>query len=165
AEGARRLLRDAALAHRAGLLRRSDPWRQPRHGGMEARRLPGRVRELPRPRRRERPLPGAARRHRDPCRHRASCRPPRRDEALVATRLKETDAVVLGVGMVGSIVGLELARAGLEVVGLERGEPRFTVPDFQGPEIHDELRYAVRKELIQNSATETYTFRNSRDQI
>jgi gluconate 2-dehydrogenase alpha chain len=78
----------------------------------------------------------------------------------VATRLKETDALVLGVGLVGTILARELARAGLSVVGLERGEPRFTVPDFQGPAIHDELRYAVRKELFMDAAKETFTFRN-----
>jgi gluconate 2-dehydrogenase alpha chain len=83
----------------------------------------------------------------------------------VATRLKETDAVVLGVGLVGSILGLELVRAGLQVVGLERGEPRFTVPDFQGPHIHDELRYAVRKEFIQDASTEAYSFRNNASQV
>lgn len=83
----------------------------------------------------------------------------------MATRLRETDALVLGVGLVGTILARELTRAGLSVVGLERGEPRFTVPDFQGPEMHDELRYAVRKELITNPARETYTFRNRRDQV
>ena len=65
--------------------------------------------------------------------------------AAARTKLREVDAVLLGVGLVGSIVGRELTKAGLKVVGLERGEPRFTVPDFQGPQIHDELRYSVRK--------------------
>ena len=83
----------------------------------------------------------------------------------VATRLKEVDVLVLGVGLVGSILARELTRAGLTVVGLERGEPRFTVPDFQGPQIHDELRYAVRKELIQDPAKETVTFRNRLDEV
>ena len=83
----------------------------------------------------------------------------------MATRLKETDALLLGVGLVGTIVGRELTRAGLNVVGLERGAPRHTVPDFQGPQIHDELRYAVRKDLIQNPATETFTFRNHAGQV
>ena len=78
----------------------------------------------------------------------------------MATRLKEVDALVLGVGLVGSILGRELAKAGLRVVGLERGEPRHTVPDFQGPAMHDELRYAVRKSLMQDPARETITFRN-----
>lgn len=78
----------------------------------------------------------------------------------MATRLKETDALVLGVGLVGTILARELTRAGLDVVGLERGGARFTVPDFQGPQIHDELRYAVRKELFMDAAKETFTFRN-----
>ena len=82
----------------------------------------------------------------------------------MATRLKETDVVLLGVGLVGSILGRELTKAGLEVVGLERGEPRHTVPDFQGPAMHDELRYSIRKQLMMDAAKETYTFRNSRDQ-
>jgi gluconate 2-dehydrogenase alpha chain len=83
----------------------------------------------------------------------------------LATRLRETDAVLLGVGLVGSILGRELTRAGLNVVGLERGGPRHTVPDFQGPQIHDELRYAVRKHLIQDTSRETFTFRNHAGQV
>jgi len=82
----------------------------------------------------------------------------------MATRLKETDVVVLGVGLVGAILARELTKAGLEVVGLERGEPRYTVPDFQGPAMHDELRYSIRKSLMMDTAKETYTFRNSADQ-
>ena len=83
---------------------------------------------------------------------------------MAATRLPPVDAVVLGVGLVGSILGRELTRAGLTVVGLERGQPRSTVPDFQGPQMHDELRYSVRKALIQDSARETLTFRNNASQ-
>lgn len=82
----------------------------------------------------------------------------------MATRLPETDAVLLGVGLVGAILGRELTRAGLKVVGLERGEPRFTVPDFQSPQIHDELRYSVRKAMMQDNTKETVTFRNNSSQ-
>lgn len=82
----------------------------------------------------------------------------------MATRLPEVDAVTLGVGLVGTLLGRELTRAGLKVVGLERGEPRATVPDFQGPQIHDELRYSIRKALMQDNARETVTFRNNRDE-
>jgi gluconate 2-dehydrogenase alpha chain len=78
----------------------------------------------------------------------------------VAQRLKGVDAVIIGMGMVGSIVAKELAAAGLHVVGLERGQARFTVPEFQSPAIHDELRFSVRKALMQDSARETLTFRN-----
>src|SRR3954466_12483014 len=80
---------------------------------------------------------------------------------MAATRLPEVDAVILGVGLVGSILARELTKAGMRVVGLERGEPRATVPDFQGPAMHDELRYSVRKALRQDSAREAMTFRNN----
>src|SRR4051812_43934764 len=62
---------------------------------------------------------------------------------------------------VGTMLGRELTRAGLQVVGLERGEPRATVPDFQGPAMHDELRYSIRKGLMMDTAKETFTFRNA----
>ncbi len=83
---------------------------------------------------------------------------------MAATRLPEVDAVLLGVGLVGCIFARELTKAGLKVVGLERGEPRFTVPDFQGPAMHDELRYSVRKALMQDNTKETLTFRNASSQ-
>jgi gluconate 2-dehydrogenase alpha chain len=76
------------------------------------------------------------------------------------TRLPEVDAVVLGVGLVGTMLARELTKAGLKVVGLERGEPRYTVPDFQGPQVHDELRYSIRKALMQDNTKEAVTFRN-----
>lgn len=79
---------------------------------------------------------------------------------MADTTLPEVDAVLLGVGLVNTIIGRELIRAGLRVVGLERGAPRFTVPDFQGPHMHDELRYSIRKDLMQDTARETFTFRN-----
>ena len=79
----------------------------------------------------------------------------------MATARAEVDAILIGVGLVGTILGRELTRAGLRVVGLERGAPRHTVPDFQGPQIHDELRYATRKALMQDNTKETYTFRHT----
>src|SRR4029077_20398809 len=79
-------------------------------------------------------------------------------------RLKPVDVVTVGVGMTGAIMGKELAAAGLKVVGLERGPMRDTVPDFQSPAIHDELRFAVRKALMQDNVKEAVTFRNSPDQ-
>jgi gluconate 2-dehydrogenase alpha chain len=80
-------------------------------------------------------------------------------------RLKEVDVVVLGLGMVGSMVAKELAAAGYKVVGLERGEARFTVPEFQSPAIHDELRFAVRKALMQDNTREPVTFRNQASEV
>jgi gluconate 2-dehydrogenase alpha chain len=80
-------------------------------------------------------------------------------------RLKEVDVVVIGVGMVGSIVAKELAAAGYKVVGLERGQTRSTVPEFQSPAMHDELRFAVRKAMMQDNTREPVTFRNQSSQV
>lgn len=82
----------------------------------------------------------------------------------MAERRKPVDVVLVGMGLTGAIVGKELASEGLSVVGLERGVWRDTVPDFQGPAMHDELRYAVRQHLHQDPQLETYTFRNTPDQ-
>src|SRR6267143_1515011 len=79
----------------------------------------------------------------------------------MATKLKPVDAVVVGVGLSGSILAKELAEAGLHVVGLERGRWRDTDPDFAMPYVHDELRYVGRHELMQDLSRETITFRNN----
>ncbi|WP_064576857.1 GMC family oxidoreductase [Cupriavidus gilardii] len=78
--------------------------------------------------------------------------------------LDRVDAVIVGGGWTGSIIGKELAAAGQRVVMLERGEPRWPSPDFQAPAVHDELRYTRRHALHQNTATETFTFRNNTSQ-
>jgi gluconate 2-dehydrogenase alpha chain len=82
----------------------------------------------------------------------------------VAERLKHVDVVTIGVGLTGSLMALELAKTGLKVVGLERGAARFTVPDFQSPAIHDELRFSIRKAMMQDNVKEAITFRNSSDE-
>jgi len=76
----------------------------------------------------------------------------------MATRLKPVDAVTIGVGLTGSMAGLELTGAGLTVVGLERGAPRDTVPDFQSPSIHDELRFSIRKAMMQDNVKSQLPF-------
>src|SRR5438477_199307 len=58
----------------------------------------------------------------------------------MATILKEVDAVVIGVGWTGSIMARELTKAGLTVVGLERGPKRspredFAIPSLRGQKI------------------------------
>lgn len=75
-------------------------------------------------------------------------------------KLPAVDAVVVGMGWTGSIAALELAKAGLRVVGLERGRRQDTRPDFDGNHRNDELRYATRMEMGQDLARETVTFRN-----
>ena len=60
----------------------------------------------------------------------------------MVTKLKEVDAVIVGLGWTGGILAKELADTGLSIVVLERGGPRDTNPDFMYPTVHDELRYA-----------------------
>ncbi|HMG80125.1 MAG TPA: GMC family oxidoreductase, partial [Xanthobacteraceae bacterium] len=75
--------------------------------------------------------------------------------------LKETDAVVIGVGWTGSILARELTKAGLNVVGLERGARRMPGEDFTIPSVRDDLKYAVRQELFQDTQLETVSLRHS----
>ncbi len=79
----------------------------------------------------------------------------------MAKTLDKVDVVTVGVGWTGGIVAAECAKAGLKVVGLERGERRGT-QDYQ--RIHDEYRYAIRYDLMQDLSKETVTFRNTRKQ-
>ena len=69
----------------------------------------------------------------------------------MATVLKEVDAVVIGVGWTGSILARELTKAGLNVVGLERGARRSPREDFSLPSVRDELKYVNRHELFQDT--------------
>ncbi|MGE7915677.1 GMC family oxidoreductase [Lysinibacillus xylanilyticus] len=78
----------------------------------------------------------------------------------MATTLPSVDVVTVGVGWTGGIVAAECSKAGLKVVGLERGQKRGT-EDFQA--IHDEYRYAIRYDIMQNLSKETITFRNNRN--
>ncbi len=82
----------------------------------------------------------------------------------MATKLKEVDVVVIGLGWTGGILSKELAEAGLKVVALERGESRDTGADYSLPGIRDELRYVVRHDLMMNTARDTLTIRNDPSQ-
>ncbi|MGH8111919.1 MAG: GMC family oxidoreductase [Rhodanobacteraceae bacterium] len=83
----------------------------------------------------------------------------------MATRLNEVDVVLVGFGLTASILAQELTEdTGLQVLALERGPWRNTVPDFSTAWIQDELKYAVRKEIFEDPDRETLTFRNSMDQ-
>lgn len=77
----------------------------------------------------------------------------------MAKTLNKVDVVTVGLGWTGGIVAAECAKEGLKVVGLERGRGRGT-QDYQ--RIHDEYRYAIRYELMQDLSKETVTFRNNR---
>ena len=83
----------------------------------------------------------------------------------VAKKLPPVDIAIVGLGWAGGIVAKELASTGLKIVAFERGGPRATNPDFMAPQVHDELRYSRRHELIQNLRKETLTFRNDPTQF
>lgn len=82
----------------------------------------------------------------------------------MATRLPSVDVVLVGFGWTASIIAQELTDAGLQVLALERGAYRDTVPDFSMAHVQDELRYTIRNQNIESPERETLTFRNSRDQ-
>ncbi|WP_138754942.1 GMC family oxidoreductase [Paenibacillus sinopodophylli] len=75
----------------------------------------------------------------------------------MAKTLPKTDVVIVGVGWAGGIVAAELTKKGLNVVGLERGKERKTEDYFM---VHDELRYGLRYEIMQDLSKETITFRS-----
>ena len=79
----------------------------------------------------------------------------------MTTKLKEVDVVIVGLGWTGGIMAKELAQAGLKVVALERGGMRTPANDYSLPGIRDELRYAIRKDLMMNTARDTLTVRNN----
>ena len=79
----------------------------------------------------------------------------------MARQEKKTDAVIVGLGWTGSILAMELAEAGLQVLALERGEDRDTVPDFAYPKMIDELKYGIRLKLMNRPADSTLTIRRS----
>ena len=57
----------------------------------------------------------------------------------MATRLKETDVVVVGLGAAGGLAVLPLTTAGLDVVGLEAGG-RLSRRDFAPDELRNNFR-------------------------
>lgn len=57
----------------------------------------------------------------------------------MATRLKETDVVIVGLGAAGGVAALPIAQAGIDVVGLEAGT-WLTRRDFAPDEIRNNVR-------------------------
>jgi len=57
----------------------------------------------------------------------------------MATRLKDTDVVIIGLGAAGGVAALPLAQAGIDVVGLEAGGA-LTRRDFAPDEIRNNIR-------------------------
>src|ERR1051326_8824636 len=68
---------------------------------------------------------------------------------------EKTDVVIVGVGAAGGILAAELGKAGMKVIGLERG-PRLATKDFDP---HDELRYFQRMDLRPDPKRQPVTWR------
>ncbi|PTE02787.1 GMC family oxidoreductase [Pandoraea apista] len=83
----------------------------------------------------------------------------------MAIKKDKVDAVIVGFGWTGAILGQELTDAGLNVVALERGAMRDTPTDAQYPKVIDELEYSVRGKLFQELARETVTIRHTPDDL
>jgi len=68
---------------------------------------------------------------------------------------EKTDVVIVGAGAAGGILAAELSKAGMKVIGVERG-PRLITADF-APQ--DELRYFQRQDLRPNVKRDPVTWR------
>src|SRR5437870_5799970 len=89
----------------------------------------------------------------------------RKEPTGMARTLPKVDVVFVGFGFTASIIARELKDSPVQMLALERGRPRDTVPDFQSPAMHDELAYGVRLNLMQDLTKETVTVRNRADQV
>jgi gluconate 2-dehydrogenase alpha chain len=78
-------------------------------------------------------------------------------------RLKSVDVVIVGAGWAGLAMAKEIgSRTSLSVVALERGPARKT-SDYAAS--MDELDYAIRLRMMQNTADETYTHRHAPGEV
>ncbi len=114
----------AAAEHHGRLPRRPDLRRQPRFRRLEADRLSRaalQLRRRDRAVRQEYDMPPVGLAGRDGS---------ARKGLDMATRLPPVDVVLVGFGWTGSIIGQEMTDAGLQVLAIERGGFRDTVPDF-----------------------------------
>jgi gluconate 2-dehydrogenase alpha chain len=68
---------------------------------------------------------------------------------------EKANVVIVGVGGTGGILAAELGKAGMKVIGLERG-PRHSTTVFAG---QDELRYFQRQDLRPNPKSQPVTWR------
>jgi gluconate 2-dehydrogenase alpha chain len=79
----------------------------------------------------------------------------------MAKKLDKVDVVVVGTGWAGGIISAELAKAGHQVVALERGQEK-SKEDYIG--VKDELRYTNRYQMMQDLSKETITSRSELDE-
>lgn len=83
----------------------------------------------------------------------------------MAREMQRKDVVIIGLGWTGSILAMELAQEGLDIVALERGPMRRTNPDFRYPINTDELTHAHYFTLMQRPRESTLTMRHTPDQM
>src|ERR1700736_1196371 len=69
--------------------------------------------------------------------------------------IEKTDVVIVGAGAAGGFLAAELGKAGMKVIGLERG-PRLATKDFSP---QDELRYFQRQDLRPDPKRQPVTWR------
>ncbi|GHB34124.1 GMC family oxidoreductase [Salinicola rhizosphaerae] len=81
----------------------------------------------------------------------------------MAKQQPRVDAVIVGLGWTGSIMGMELTDAGLNVLALERGADR-TNEDFAYPKPADELEYGIRHTMMQKPKQSAVTIRRNLDE-
>lgn len=74
--------------------------------------------------------------------------------------LDSVEVVVVGTGWAGGVVSAELAKAGKNVVALEKGDEKVR-SDYIG--VKDELRFDNRYDIMQNLKGDTVTSRNEID--
>ncbi|MDH3420892.1 MAG: GMC family oxidoreductase [Gammaproteobacteria bacterium] len=70
---------------------------------------------------------------------------------------ERTDVVIVGAGAAGGIIAAELAKAGMQVIALERG-PRLKTSDFAG---QDELRFFQRQDTRPDIKRQPVTWRRN----
>lgn len=83
---------------------------------------------------------------------------------MAAKKREKVDAVICGLGWAGSLMAEELTAAGLNVLAIERGAWRDAANNFPTTIDTDELRFSVRRAIMQPLAVETMTFRNNMSQ-
>ncbi|MDM9558435.1 MULTISPECIES: GMC family oxidoreductase [Bordetella] len=83
----------------------------------------------------------------------------------MAIKKDKVDAVLVGFGWTGAIMGQELTEAGLHVLALERGAMQDTPKDAEYPKVLDELAYSVRGKLFQDLSKETVTIRHGLNDV
>lgn len=72
---------------------------------------------------------------------------------------RKVDVVTIGAGWSAAILAWKLTAAGARVVSLEQGEERWTATHVDFQHNHDALKHMVRKRMMLNLHTESWTWR------